>query len=110
MKKERPILIYFSFLMLTFQIAYSQFSFSMPLQVNKVFGNVYGPKYYGFLGSFNAVIVIILTPLITSLTKKFRIISVMACGGLLYAVSLAVCGALIMFLLNGMYEKLMNNK
>lgn len=90
--KERPILIYFSLLMLTFQIAYSQFSFSMPLQVNKVFGNVNGPKYYGFLASFNGVIVILLTPLITSLTKKFRIISVMACGGLLYAVSLAVCG------------------
>lgn len=90
--KARPILIYFSLLMLTFQVAYSQFSFSLPLQVNNVFGNINGPKYYGFLASFNGVIVILLTPIITALTKKFRIISVMACGGLLYAVSLAVCG------------------
>ncbi len=90
--KERPLLIYFSLLMLTFDIAYSQFSFSFPLQINKVFGDVNGAKYYGLLASLNGVIVILLTPLITALTKKLRIISVMACGGLLYAASLAVCG------------------
>lgn len=90
--KERPILLYFALLMITFNIAYSQIGFSFPICIKNIFGDVNGPKYYGFLTSFNGVVVIAFTPIITSLTKRFRTISVMACGGLLYAASLAVCG------------------
>lgn len=90
--KERPILLYFSLIMLTFSFAYSQFNFAVPLQLKDTFGGEIGPKYFGMMTSFNGILVILLTPLLTAATKKFRILSVIACGGFLYGMSFGLCG------------------
>lgn len=88
---SRPILIYYSLLLLTFQFAGSQFGFAIPIQLNILFGDN-SAKYFGYLGSLNGLIVILFTPFITSLTKKFRILSIISFGGILYCISFGLCG------------------
>ncbi|GAA0075893.1 MFS transporter [Clostridium sp. CTA-5] len=87
---KRPILIYYSLLMVIFQFAYSQWGFAIPIQLETLFGDN-GAQYFGFLGSCNGIIVIIFTPLITVLTRKYDILSIIATGGLLYAISFGCC-------------------
>lgn len=88
---KRPILIYYALLMLTFQFAYAQWGFAIPLQLGEIFGSGTGAKYFGILASSNGLIVILLTPIITSLTKKFKTLSVIASGGILYAIAFGSC-------------------
>ncbi|MEW8994046.1 MDR family MFS transporter [Clostridium sp.] len=88
---KRPILIYYAVLMLTFQFAYAQWGFAIPLQLGQLFGSDNGAKYFGILASFNGLIVILLTPIITSLTKKFKTLSIIASGGILYAIAFGSC-------------------
>lgn len=89
---KRPILIYFALITLLFHFVSSQWSFAIPLQLATLFGDGIGAKYFGMLASCNAIVVVLFTPLLTLLTRKFRILSVMALGGLLYALSLGSCG------------------
>lgn len=89
---KRPILIYYAILMLTFQFAYSQWGFAIPIQLSKIFGSGAGAKYFGILASFNGFIVILLTPFITVLTKRCKTLSIIATGGILYALAFGLCG------------------
>ena len=82
---QRKILIVFAFIMLVFQFVYIQWSFGLPLQVNARFEN--GAAIYGWLASFNGVIVIVFTPLIATLIRRWRVMIGTALGGLLYAVA-----------------------
>ena len=68
---KRPILILFPLMMLLYQFAYSQWVFTLPIQLGELFQEN-GARLYGFLGGFNGVIVITFTPILTYLTKKFR--------------------------------------
>lgn len=82
---QRPVLILFPLIMLLYQFAYSQWGFAVPLQLGSLFGES-GAKLYGLLGGFNGLIVIIFTPILTSITRKNNIINVMSLGGFLYGV------------------------
>ncbi|AOR23966.1 MFS transporter [Clostridium taeniosporum] len=95
---KRPILIYYSFLLLIFQFAYSQWSFAIPIQLNELFSSN-GAKYFGFLGSCNGIVVVLFTPLIASLTKKYKILSIISMGGILYSISFGLCSFISKFLL-----------
>lgn len=86
---KRPILILFPIIMLLYQLAYSQWGFSLPLQMGDIYG-VDGARLYGYLGAFNALIVITTTPILTYKTKKANVINIMGIGGLCYAASFIV--------------------
>jgi len=83
---KRPILLYFALIMFVYQFAYSQWGFTLPLQMGDVFGSN-GAKFYGFLGAFNGAIVIIFTPIVTNLIHKLNPMRAMAYGGFLYAIA-----------------------
>ena len=84
-----PILILFPIMMLLEQFAYSQWGFSLPLQMVELFGDN-SAKLYGFLGAFNAIIVITFTPLLTHKTRKYNSLNVMSLGGVLYGLCFLV--------------------
>lgn len=88
---QRPILLAFSFIILTYQFGYSQIGFSLPLQLKEVFGDS-GAAIYGLIGGFNGLSVILLTPILTTYTKNLNPIKTMAIGGLFYAVSFGLYG------------------
>ncbi|MGL5150134.1 MAG: MFS transporter [Clostridium sp.] len=86
---SRPVLILYALVMLTFQFGYSQWGFALPIQMGELFGSN-GASYYGILGGLNGLLVVVLTPLITNITKKKNMVRVMACGGFLYALTFTV--------------------
>lgn len=88
---SRPILIYFSLILFGYNFAYSQWGFIMPLHVEQNFINE-GAKLFGKLSSFNGVIVMIFTPIITSLFVKKRNIKKVFYGGVLYAIGFGMLG------------------
>lgn len=82
---QRPILIMFALLMFGYNFVYAQWSFLYPMQVEQSFIGE-GAKIYGRLVSFNALIVIFLTPVITKLLASKKNIVRIFYGGVLYAV------------------------
>jgi MFS family permease len=100
--KQRPILIFFALILFCYQFEYSQWGFTLPLQMGETFKEL-GAMYYGILASFNGVVVIIFTPLIARITHHSKPIKVMAVGGLCYAVAfgmLAFIKALPLFFIS----------
>jgi MFS family permease len=83
---SRPILLFFSIIMFCYSFAYSQWGFTLPLHLGQLY-NGSGASYYGILAGVNGVIVIILTPLISKVTHSIKPISVIAIGGLFYAIA-----------------------
>ena len=90
---KRPMILYFSIIMLIYSFSYSQWSFTLPLQMAALFkGN--GAKFYGFVASINGFAVIIFTPIITTLLHKVKALKVIAIGGIFYAVSFGMFGVI----------------
>lgn len=88
---DRPVLILFPIIMLLLQFVYSQWGFAVPLQMGDIFGSQ-GAKFYGYLGACNGIIVILFTPILTSTTKKYNSINVMAVGGIGYGLCFLIFG------------------
>lgn len=89
--RKRPILIYFAIAAFGYKLVYSQWSFMMPLHATSNFGND-GPPLYGMLGSFNATIVVLLTPLLTAFTKNKRDLQRIIYAGILFMVGFGMLG------------------
>ncbi|WP_139903678.1 MFS transporter [Clostridium thermarum] len=81
---KRPILIFFALIMFGYNFVYAQWSYLYPMQVEQSFVGQ-GAKIYGRLVSFNALIVIFLTPVITKLLSSKKSIRRIFYGGILYA-------------------------
>jgi len=81
---RRPILLVSSFLLLIYSLVYSQHIFSLPIQMQALFGDV-GAVYYGTLMSVNAITVVVLTSSITTATLKVRPMVSMGLAGLFFA-------------------------
>jgi MFS family permease len=99
---ERPILIAFALLMFGYNFVYAQWSYLYPMQVEQSFVGE-GAKLYGRLVSFNAVIVIFLTPVITMLLASKKNIRRIFYGGILYAIgfgSLAFGGSIYLYIVS----------
>lgn len=68
--QKNPCVVFYIFLMGIVMLVYSQFNFLLPLNMEMNYG-VAGAKYFGFLTSTNAVVVIFGTPLLTKLCHRF---------------------------------------
>ncbi|WP_156456497.1 MFS transporter [Abyssisolibacter fermentans] len=88
---SRPILIIFSMIMFGYAFVYSQWSFLMPLHTEANFTNE-GAKLFGYIASFNGVIVMIFTAVVTAMLDKVKNIRKVVYGGLLYAIGLGLLG------------------
>lgn len=66
---------------------YDQWTFSLPLYIDEIFD---APELYGYLGSFNAVIVIAFTPILTKVLSAMKELPKVLIGVGLYAFSFLV--------------------
>ena len=80
---RRPIVLIFVILSSIYAFIYSQHAYSIPLQLNEIFKSS-GPAIFGTLMSVNAICVIVLTTLITGITKKLQPIFNVTLAGLFY--------------------------
>lgn len=94
---KRPMLLIFSVIMVIYSLVYTQFSFSLPIQVDEIF-TMEGPKYFGLLMTVNAITVVLLTPIITGITIKLKPTLAIILGGLLYAMGFGM-----IFFINSMF-------
>jgi MFS family permease len=88
---KRPILLYFALIMFIYQFTYSQWGFTLPLQMGDVFGSN-GAQLFGLVAGFNGIFVILFTPMITLIIHKIKPMNAIAFGGLLYAFAFGLLG------------------
>lgn len=83
---KRPFLLMFALLDTVYSFIYAQCYFSLPLQTKAVFGEALGARYFGTFNMVNCVEVIVLTTIITLLTRKLKAIYNVSIAGLFFAV------------------------
>jgi MFS family permease len=88
---KRPILIIFGIIMFFINFTYAQWPFALPLQLGKIYGSD-GAKIYGVLGAVNGLIVIIATPFVMRLTRKFSELMNICLGAFIYFISFLMFG------------------
>lgn len=88
---NRKILLYFAIITFGYNFVYNQWGFMFPLQVSQTYGAL-GSKYYGYLASFNGIVVMIMTPLITKLLNKTENLTSIVYGGIFYTVGFGMLG------------------
>jgi MFS family permease len=88
---NRPILIVFGMIMFFINFTYAQWPFALPLQLGKIFGSD-GAKIYGLLGAANGIIVIIGTPFLMRLTRKFSELMNISLCAFIYFISFLMFG------------------
>lgn len=89
--RQRPILIVFSVILLLYNFSYSQWHYLLPLQMNQQFDEK-GAALFGMLASLNGVVVMLCTPLLTSLLHKTHNLRKVALGGVLYMIGFGLFG------------------
>ncbi len=88
---SRPNLIIFTALTGLYGFVYAQHRFILPLQAKAFFGDR-GPVIYGTLMTLNAVMVILLSTPIMTLTQHWKPINAVALAGLLFALGFGLIG------------------
>jgi MFS family permease len=88
---KRPYLLLFILLNIIYSFTYTQHRFSLPVTLNEIF-NDQGAVLFGYLMSINAFAVLILTALITMVTKKNNQLTNMVLAGILYAIGFGMLG------------------
>ncbi|MDF2520399.1 MAG: transporter [Clostridia bacterium] len=88
---RRPALIIFALVILGYNFTYAEWGFMMPMHVKQNYGDM-GATYYGYMASFNGIVVIAFTPLITWLVRHLTHIRKVVIGGVLYAVGFGMLG------------------
>lgn len=83
---KRPVLVLYTLFALTASFVYAQHGFGMSLHLENFFGSVQGPQHFGLLMSFNAIVVLVFTIMITEALSKLRTIHSIAIGSLLYGI------------------------
>ena len=82
---KRPVILYFLLAFILYFIVFSQLSFSLPLQINDIFGQT-GPRFFGIIMSFNCFHIVFMTVPITVISQKYRPILNLFFAGIFYAV------------------------
>ncbi len=81
-------LLYFALISTLISFIFAQNNFTLPKQVDDVIEN--GAKYYGLLMSLNAIVVILITSVITSITKELKASISIAFTGLFCALGYGI--------------------
>lgn len=81
-----PVLACFIVCLAAFSVCYIQVDFLLPLQVEDVFGEELGSRYFGMISGANGLACVIGTPILVALTKRQNRLGCIAAAGLLYAV------------------------
>ena len=93
---KRPQILAFLSIYVLYCFVYTQWKFSLPIMLNKLFIEK-GPARYGFLLSVNALTVIFLTIIILEITKKFRPLTNIIIGGVFYSIGFGMIGLIHSF-------------
>lgn len=93
---KRPQILMFLSIYVLYCFVYTQYKFSLPMMMNKLFLER-GPGKYGFLLSINALTVIFLTIIILEITKKFRPLTNIILGGIFYSIGFGMIGLIHSF-------------
>ncbi len=88
---SRPILLYFSLIAFGYNFVYAQWGFLLPLHTEHNYMNE-GAALYGKMAAFNGGIVILLTPVLTSLFTNHKNIRKIVYGGVLYVLGFGMLG------------------
>jgi MFS family permease len=88
---RRPALLIFAIVIFGYNFTYAQWGFMMPMHSEQNFGDM-GAKFYGYMASFNGIVVIACTPLITWLMRRVKHTKKIVIGGLLYSVGFGMLG------------------
>ncbi len=81
----RPRLLLFALAVTFFSFAYSQTLFALPLLTTQLFG-AQGAPLYGKMMALNGIVVVVFTPLLVSLLKRYHPLSNSTLSGILYAI------------------------
>ena len=84
--RRTPLIVGFVFLLFLYDFSYSQVNFMLPAQFGDLFAGD-GARLYSVLSSVNAATVIVITPLITFLTRRMRPLRAVALAGIFYIIS-----------------------
>ncbi len=85
----RPRLLVFSLCVTCFSYAYSQTLFALPLLTTSLFG-AGGAPLYGRMMALNGVVVVLLTPLIVMVGRRFTPLFNITISGLLYTIGFSL--------------------
>lgn len=88
---RRPALLIFALVILGYNFTYAEWGFMMPMHSKQNFGDM-GATYYGYMASFNGIVVIAFTPFITWLLRRAKHMPKIILGGLLYSVGFGMLG------------------
>lgn len=88
---KRPIILIFSFLLLGYHFVYAQWSFLMPIHLERLFVDE-GAKLFGTFASLNGIVVIIFTPIITNVFSKISNLKKTVIAGLFYTFGFGILG------------------
>lgn len=88
---SRPILLIFAFLLLGYHFAYSQWGFLLPIHIEMVKPVGYA-SFYGRLAGFNGLVVLIFTPILTSLMQRVENLDRIIIGGVFYLIGFGILG------------------
>ena len=89
--RKRPFLLAFMFIHIVLSFVYSQTAFSLPMQLSAVFTEA-GPRWYGMIMSFNALVVIVLTTFAINSTERIKPVLTVAIASLFFAVGFGMIG------------------
>jgi MFS family permease len=88
---RRRILLSFALISFFYFFIFSQWNFTLPMQMADIFDGK-GAALYGTLASFNGLVVLVVTPALTKMTRNFHPISLISSGGLCYGLSFVIFG------------------
>lgn len=89
MLMKKPIVLYFSLISILFYLAHGQSFFSLPLQINDMFGQA-GPRLFGIAMSFNCFIVVFVTMPLTVVCRQNKPIFNVSLSGIFFAIGFGI--------------------
>lgn len=85
---QRKIILVMAGILFLIQFTYAQWAFVLPIQMKEIFPT--GASDYGFLASFNGFLVILFTPIVTMIIRKWKVLYGTIIGALLFASAFSV--------------------
>lgn len=92
---KRPALIIFSCICGALSFTYAQGGFTLPLHLEQIYEAARGSRYYGYLMTLNAITVVVTTPFILSVTKKYSALTNIMFASICYAVGFGMYGIIV---------------